>query len=454
MAEPQGRLQKLFQELRRRRVLRVAGFYLVVGWLVVQIAATTFPFLQIPDWAVTLVIVLVALGFPVAVTLAWLFDATPHGIERTASAEEATAIPTGAQARDSAAAGPAGAGTVSVPVERAAASPWLRAVAVAVLLVVLAGGAWAAWLRFFRPPAVSGEALAVLPFSVQGGPGVKYLGQGLVDIMSRNLDGAAGMHTVNSAVVLRDAQKVAATGPIDPDLARRIAGRVGAGVYLLGNVQEAAGKLRMSGVIYTATDTAAKKLANAEVDGDTSHVFAMVDALSARLMAALEHGVSGRLAETAAMTTRSLPALRYYLEGEQALRAAEFDTAIANFQSAVAEDSTFALAYYRLGVAGEWGHRMAVVPEALDNALKYSDRLDDRDRRLVEAAHDFFEGRADQAEAEYRAILAEYPGDLDAQFQLASLLYSDNPRRGRPMEEARAPFDNVLAADPKFICPI
>ncbi len=99
-------------------------------------------------------------------------------------------------------------------------------------------------------------------------------------------------------------------------------------------------------------------------------------------------------------------------------------------------------------------YRRTKGPQALDAALRHADRLDDRDRRLVEAAHDFFEGRADEAERRYRAILAEYPGELDAQFQLASLLLVYNPMRGRPVGEARAPFDAVLAADPKFICPI
>lgn len=428
-------------------MFRVVVFYLVVGWLVIQIAATTFPFLNLPDWAVTLVIALVGLGFPVAVVLAWLFDATPGGIERT---RDRPAVPAGSDQ----AAGSHGAGGPSAGAPAAETAPVMRALAVGVVLLVLAGGGWAAWLRFFQPASISGQSLAVLPFAVQAGPDLSYLGEGLVDIVSRDLDGAGGMRAVHPAVVLREAQKVAGSEPIDPEMARRIASQTGAGLYLLGSVQGIAGSLRIDAGIYASGDTTGQPLASAVVSEDTSHVFAMVDALAARLMAGLEHGVSGRLAQTAAVTTRSLPALRAYLEGERALRSAKYDSAIAGFQRAVAEDSTFALAYYRLGVAGEWGRRDAVVPEALDAALRYSDRLDDRDRRLVQAAHDFFEGRADEAERQYREILEEYRGELDAQFQLASLLLSYNPMRGRPIGEARAPFDAVIEADPKFICPI
>ncbi len=440
-------LQTFFNELRRRRVFRVAGFYLVVGWLLIQVATSTFPYLALPDWTITLVIVLVVLGLPVALVLAWLFDATASGIERTPPQADVAG-------EGSTAAAPWPPPEWSAAPDEGGHSPGLRRAAVAAVLVLVAVGAWGAWVRFFRPAPISGQALAVLPFSVQGGGDVKFLGEGLVDIVSRDLDGAGGMRALHPAVVLREAQKVAGDEPIDPDMARRIAARAGAGLYLLGSVQEAAGKLRIDAGIYQSADTSGAGLASATVDGDTAHVFALVDALAARLMANLEHGVSGRLAQTAAVTSRSLPALRAYLEGEHALRAAEFDTAIARFQSAVAEDSTFSLAYYRLGVAAWWGFRDAIVPGAIDDALRYSDRLDDRDRQLVEAAHDMIEGRADDAERKYRSILAEYPGDLDAQFQLATLLLTYNPMRGRPVEEARAPFDDVLAADPKFICPI
>jgi eukaryotic-like serine/threonine-protein kinase len=81
-----SRLVGFFRELRRRHVFRVAAAYAVVGWIVVQVSATTFPHLGLPGWAVPLVIVLVALGFPLALVLAWAFDLTPDGIRRTVGA--------------------------------------------------------------------------------------------------------------------------------------------------------------------------------------------------------------------------------------------------------------------------------------------------------------------------------------------------------------------------------
>src|ERR687887_2048754 len=72
-----------FGELKRRNVYRVAVAYSVVAWLLVQIASQVFPFFDIPNWAVRLVVLLLAIGFPVALILAWAFELTPEGIKHT-----------------------------------------------------------------------------------------------------------------------------------------------------------------------------------------------------------------------------------------------------------------------------------------------------------------------------------------------------------------------------------
>src|SRR5437763_10575956 len=71
-----------FSELKRRNVYKVAVAYAVVAWLLIQIATQLFPFFDIPNWAVRLVVLLLILGFPVALILAWAFEITPGGIKR------------------------------------------------------------------------------------------------------------------------------------------------------------------------------------------------------------------------------------------------------------------------------------------------------------------------------------------------------------------------------------
>src|SRR5262249_14312155 len=79
----------LFGELKRRNVYKVAVAYAVVGWLLIQVATQVFPFLEISNWAIRLVIFVTALGFPVALVIAWAFELTPEGIKRTEDADAA-----------------------------------------------------------------------------------------------------------------------------------------------------------------------------------------------------------------------------------------------------------------------------------------------------------------------------------------------------------------------------
>src|SRR5437762_11402844 len=71
-----------FAELKRRNVYKVAVAYAIVAWLLIQVATQVFPFFEIPNWAVRLVVLLVILGFPIALFLAWAFEITPEGIKR------------------------------------------------------------------------------------------------------------------------------------------------------------------------------------------------------------------------------------------------------------------------------------------------------------------------------------------------------------------------------------
>ena len=81
-------LKNFFAELKRRNVYKVAIAYGVVAWLLMQIASQIFPFFEIPNWAVRLVVLLLVIGFPVALILAWAFELTPEGLKRTEFAEQ------------------------------------------------------------------------------------------------------------------------------------------------------------------------------------------------------------------------------------------------------------------------------------------------------------------------------------------------------------------------------
>lgn len=90
MTAPLSRPFALISELKRRQVIRVAVVYVLAAWIMSQVAETMFPNLDLPGWTVTLVMALLLIGFPVAVALAWAFDITPHGVERTSDAPPTT----------------------------------------------------------------------------------------------------------------------------------------------------------------------------------------------------------------------------------------------------------------------------------------------------------------------------------------------------------------------------
>jgi eukaryotic-like serine/threonine-protein kinase len=321
--------------------------------------------------------------------------------------------------------------------------------AVAIAATVVAGGYALTQTRLRAGGDEAHNRFAVLPFSVRGSPQLAYLGEGIVDLLSRNLDGVDDLKAVDPGTVLSALTKsgVTAAGGIE---GRDVVRGIGAGTYITGSVVATGPTLRIQASLFENGDESPPR-AQVSVEGDTTQVLQLVDRLSAELMVKRRPGPVFRLTQTAAVTTRSLPALRAFLEAERHLRNGKPDTAIAGFQRAIEEDSTFALAHYRLAVAAGWAERHTQSTDAVRRALATSDRLADRDRRLLSAYAAFRRGAPNEAEQQYRAILEDYADDLEAEFQLADVMHQYNPLRGRPRIEARELFDRVLAFDPGFL---
>ena len=343
-------------------------------------------------------------------------------------------------------------------VSRASKRRWARtAVRLAIGFALLVGATWTIARLRSRPAApISPTRIAVLPFAIRGTGSFAYLAEGLVDLLSRNLDGAEGLRSVDPGTVLTTVVRSGGAAALDAEGGRAVARRLGAGLYVLGSVLAAGGRLRIQAVLYDQEPLPSAAIPQASVEGDTSDLFELVDRLSRDLLVGRSRGVSTRLAQTAAVTTHSVSALKAYLAAERELRAGQdhFDSAVAGFQSAVALDTSFALAYYRLAVAAGWARRLGIVGPAVERALRLAARLGERDRRLLQAYDAFRRGAADAAERQYRTILQDHPDDLEAEFQLANVLYHYNAPRGRPRAEARELFDRVLSVDPEFLCPI
>jgi serine/threonine-protein kinase len=336
-----------------------------------------------------------------------------------------------------------------VPIARRAASRARLAVAggtvamIAVALVLWRGGTT-------QRSALSANRIAVLPFTVHGASQVSYLREGIVDLLSRNLEGAEDVQCIDPGTVTLAVRHDGASDAIDAGTGRKIVRKLGAGAFVLGSVNVSGRRMRIQAALYDASEDGATS-ARSSVEGDTAELLPLVDRLAAELLVARRPRATQSLIQTAALTTHSLPALKLFLNSEQDLRAGKLDSAIAGFQRAIAEDSTFTLAYYRLAIAAGWRERHVLSTEAVTMGLAVRGRLTERDQRLMTAYASFRRGAAGEAERQYRAILEDFPDDLEAEFQLGDVLFQYNPLRGRRRDEARPMHDRVLAQDPGFL---
>lgn len=297
--------------------------------------------------------------------------------------------------------------------------------------------------------AAAPATIAVLPFAFHGPDELRYLADGMVQLLSTTLDGAGALRSIDARAILglvaREQVDVA-----DPQQGRALARRLGARRYILGDIFAAGGELRINAALYDAQGTTAM-VAEAAAEGEAERVFDLIDAIARQILLTRAGGTSARAIRVAAVTTHSLPALKAYLEGERQFRAGHFEQALEAFERATAEDDTFALAYYRLSVAAEWATRMVQSKQAAEQAVRHAARLSEHDRRLLEASLSWRRGETDEGERLYRVLLGTYPDDVEARAELGEILFHGGPVRGRPLAAARQPFEKVLFYEPDHV---
>ena len=298
-------------------------------------------------------------------------------------------------------------------------------------------------------PAAGPPAIAVLPFTVRGSPDYQYLSEGMVDLLGTKFDGVGDLRSVDSHALLSYANQNF-EGPPSQQEAQRLAATFGASFYLLGEVLEAAGKLHISASLYRGD--ASEAISRATVDGPAEEIFGLLDSLAGELLAERVTGAASGLARTAALTTESLPALKSYLQAESQLRSGRFNAALESFQEAVALDPEFALAWYRMSVAAEWASVGSdLVQEAASQAVRLSDRLSGRYKRLLEARLATHRGDTAGAESRYRNIVGSHPEDVEAWAQLGELLSHQTYSTGRSTSVSREAWERVLELDPNSV---
>jgi DNA-binding SARP family transcriptional activator/TolB-like protein len=316
-----------------------------------------------------------------------------------------------------------------------------RGLAAAMLVIVAAAG----WLAFTSAAAEvqPGDTVAVFPFIVRGGPELEHLGEGMVTLLSANLNTVGELRSVDASVVLGTVG--AAGSPQNAAEARALAERLGARFYLTGGVLEVGGELRISATLYDRRPGG--RHVDVVVQGESGTLFQLVDELTTRLIAGRVTEPSLQLGRAGALSTTSVHALHAFLRGEREYRAGRYHAAVDLFAAATRADSTFGLAWYRLASARRWA-KVNGADAALYRAVRHADRLPDRERMIVQAYNHVQAGRPEDAERLYRQVLATHPDDVEAWSELGEVLFHWKPMRGGSILNARDAWERAAALAP------
>ena len=314
-----------FAELKRRNVYKVAVAYCVVGWLLVQVATQVFPFLEIPNWVVRIVIGLVAIGFPISLVIAWAFEMTPEGVKRTEAADA-----TGEHSRG---------------------GVWVAVVAIAAALSIglffigryTAGNARprhdASPARTEAAKGIPPKSIAVMPLiNESGDPADEYFSDGLSEELIAALGQVRNLKVIGRSSSFRFKDR--------KEEPKMIGEKLGVSTLLEGTVRKQGDKVRIvAELINTADGT---QLWSRIFDRELKDIFAVQTEIAQAVAASLELTLLGKDATAATASTQSVEAHNAYLQGHfYFLRrnVEDYRRAISFFDQAIRLDPDYALAY-------------------------------------------------------------------------------------------------------------
>src|SRR5688500_7039904 len=323
--------------------------------------------------------------------------------------------------------------------------------AAAVLLVAAA----LVGLRFLgeKAPSLDPHSVAVVPFRVASAdPSHHYLREGMVDLIAAKLS-SEDLRAIEPRTAL-DAWRRAG-GTDTQDLSREatilLAQRLGSGKALLGDVVGTPSRLTLTLSLLSVPN--GNQVARVSVEGAPDSLASLVDRVAAQLLTQTSGESPARLST---LSGTSLPALRAYLDGQARLRRGEAQNAAKDFERALKEDSTFALAGLGLRMATSWYGDGDLGNRGLQIALREKARLSQRDQMLLEAvAGPRYPDHSTHAEV-YQArerFLSSDPNNAEAWYLLADHIFHAGPAMGIVgwEERALAGFKKAMELDSLYL---
>ncbi len=316
------KIDNFFAELKRRHVYKVAVAYAIVGWLVMQIAATVVPALHLSDAITSAVVLLVILGFPIALIIAWAFELTPEGLKRTEAADAA-------------------------PIWRSTHRAWIY--------VVIIAGATSVGVFFLgrytssklsESSQLPVKSIAVLPFENQNrDPDTEYLSDGIPESIINSLSQLPNLKVMSRNSVFHYKGK----GMDAPAVAKEL--KVQA--VLTGRMTQRGDGLSISVELINAQDNS--QIWGQQYNRKLADVFAVQEEIAKEISEKLRLKLSGaKRQQLAKRPTENIKAFQYYMQGRSYInRQTREDLleAIRYCEKAIEEDRNYALAYAGLADA-------------------------------------------------------------------------------------------------------
>jgi TolB-like protein/Tfp pilus assembly protein PilF len=343
-----------FGELKRRNVYKVAIAYGIVGWLLIQVATQVFPFFEIPNWGIRLVVLTIMVGFPIAVIIAWAFELTPQGLKRTEAADRELAKPTRKKI-------------------------WLYVVVIGAALSV---GLFFIGRHTLRNQRVGlagapAKSIAILPFeNLSEEKANAYFAEGVQNEILTKLAAVRDLKVISRTSTAKYQSK--------PDNLKTVAQELGVSSILEGAVQRAGDKVRVNVQLIDArTDT---HLWAKSYDRDFKDVLSVESEVAEQIADALKANLSPSESNVlAAARTENTEAYDLFLRAQYEFHQAEsseaadaYDRADAFYRQALERDPNFAeaaagLAYNRMSrhwfVAPLTQQQLQEVKSIIDRAL-------------------------------------------------------------------------------------
>src|SRR6202140_3604401 len=319
-----SKMAAFFAELKRRNVYKVAVAYAVVGWLIAQIATQIFPFFEIPNWAIRLVVLLIVIGFPIALIIAWAFELTPEGLKRTEIADAA-------------------------PIQRSPHRTWIYVViiagAIAIgLFFIQRFGGWNNVAKQNALPTLPEKSIAVLPFeNLSSDKENAYFSDGITEEI---------LNALAQIPNLKVAARRSAFQFKGNDLDLHKIGQVLGGAHILeGSLQKAGDQVRINVQLVDVQN--GLQAWSEKYDRKLDNVFAVEDEIAKAIATKLRVQLTGGAGQPLVVDSTNNPqAHELYLRGLTLLaaRGPGLREASDLFQQAVKLDAGYAQAWGALAI--------------------------------------------------------------------------------------------------------